>query len=116
MFKEIGQIAGLMKQLPKLQQEMELAHQRLGQVTTEGDAGAGMVKVKANGNLVVLSCTISEEALRLDDREVLEDLIIAAVNQAITKARQLAAEETGKMVSGLGFPPGILSGLQGPVS
>jgi DNA-binding YbaB/EbfC family protein len=116
MFKEIGQLAGFMKQLPKLREEMERVQQRLGQITTEGDAGAGMVKVKANGHLVVQSCVLSDDALRLNDREVLEDLIVAAVNQAISKARQLAAEETGKMASGMGLPSGILASLQGPES
>src|ERR1700736_2451681 len=117
MFKEIGQLAGLMKQLPKIREEMERLQQRLGQITAEGDAGAGMVKVKVNGHLVVLSCILSEEALRLNDREMLEDLIIAAVNHAINKARQLTAEETNKMASNLGLPPGMnLPGLKVPRS
>jgi nucleoid-associated protein EbfC len=116
MFKEIGQLAGFMKQLPKIREEMERAHQQLGQITVEGDAGAGMVKVKMNGHLVVQSCVLSEDALRLNDREMLEDLIIAAVNQAIAKARQAAAEETGKVATNLGLPAGLMAGLQGQES
>ena len=113
MFKDIGQIAGLMKNLPKIKEEMERLQQRLGQVTADGDAGGGMVKVRANGRMEVLSCVLSDEALKAGDRELVEDLIVAAVNQALQKARQLVAEETGKMATGLGLPPGMnLPGLE----
>jgi DNA-binding YbaB/EbfC family protein len=115
MFKEIGQLAGMLKQLPKIKDEVERLQQRLGQITAEGDAGAGMIKVRVNGRLEMLGCTISEEALRLNDREMLEDLLIAAVNQAMNKARHQAAEETGKMAAALGLPAGMnLPGLTLP--
>jgi DNA-binding YbaB/EbfC family protein len=113
MFKDFGQLAGLMKNLPKIKEEMERLQQRLGQVTADGDAGGGMVKVRVNGKMEVLSCVLSDEALKLSDREMLEDLIVAAVNQAIQRTRQLVAEETGKMASGLGLPQGLnLPGLE----
>ena len=106
---------GLMKQLPKIQEEMKQLQQRLGQITAEGDAGAGMVKVRVNGKSEMLSCAITEEALSLGDREMLEDLITAAVNQAMGKARQQAAEETGKMTANLGLPGGLgIPGLELP--
>jgi nucleoid-associated protein EbfC len=107
MFKEIGQLAGLMKNAGKIREEMQKLQQRLGQLTSEGDAGGGMVKVTVNGNLEVVSCRISEECMKLNDREMLEDLIRAAVNQALQRSRQLAAEETGKMATGLGLPAGM---------
>jgi DNA-binding YbaB/EbfC family protein len=110
-FKQLGQMAGLLQQLPKIKEEMERLQQRLGQLVAEGDAGAGMVKVRVNGKMEVLSCSISEEVFRLNDREMLEDLIKAAVNQALERARQQAAEETGKMAAGFGLPPGL--GLPG---
>src|SRR5437660_9259181 len=100
MFKEFGQLAGLMKQLPKIKEEMERFQQRLAQITAEGDAGGGMVRVRVNGRLEVLSCSIADEAVRLNDREVLEDLIKAAFNQAVSKARQQTAEEATKVASG----------------
>jgi DNA-binding YbaB/EbfC family protein len=113
MFKDIGQLAGLMKNLPKIKEEMERLQQRLGQVTADGDAGGGMVKVRVNGKMEVLSCVLSDEALKLSDREMLEDLIVAAVNQALQRSRQLVAEETGKMAGGLGLPQGLnLPGLE----
>ena len=59
----------------------------------------------------VLGCTLSDEVLRLNDREMLEDLIRAATNQALEKVRRLVAEETSKMATGLGLPPGM--GLPG---
>src|SRR4051794_40163835 len=107
MFEKLGQFAGLLTQLPKIRQEMEKLQQRLSQLTVEGDAGGGMVKVRVNGKFEVLACTLSEEALRGNDRELLEDLIKAAVNQAMQQARQLVAEETAKAAGGLGLPPGM---------
>jgi DNA-binding YbaB/EbfC family protein len=111
MFKELGQLAGLMKQLPKVREEFDRLQQRLTQVSAEGSAGGGMVRARANGKLEVLSCSISEEALRQNDRELLEDLVKSAVNQALDRARQLTAEETAKMTSALGLPAGL--GLPG---
>jgi len=113
MFKELGQLAGLMKQLPRIQEELGQLKERLGQATAEGNAGGGMVRVRVNGRLEVLSCSISDEALAQNDRELLEDLIKAAVNQALEKARQLTVEETTKMTQALGLPPGLgLPGLE----
>lgn len=114
MFKEIGQMAGLMRQLPKIKEEMEKFQQSLDKVTAEGDAGAGMVKATVNGKMELLKCVISEEAMKLNDREMLEDLIRGAVNQALQKARTQVAEETAKMAGSLGLPAGInLPGLGG---
>jgi DNA-binding YbaB/EbfC family protein len=111
-FKGLGQIASLLGNLPKLQEEMDKFQQRVGQITAEGDAGAGMVRVRVNGRMEMLGCTLSDEALRLNDREMLEDLIKAATNQAIDKVRAQLKEETGKMATGVGLPPGInLPGL-----
>jgi DNA-binding YbaB/EbfC family protein len=115
MFKEFGQLAGLLKQLPKIKEEMDRLQTRLAQITAEGDAGGGMVKVRVNGKMEVLSCSLNDEILRLGDREMLEDLIASAVNQALTRVRQQTAEEAGKMASGLGLPPGLnLPGLEMP--
>ncbi len=106
-FKQFGQMANLLQQLPKIREEMERLQQRLGQLVAEGDAGAGMVKVRVNGKLEMLSCSVSEELFRQNDREMLEDLIRSATNQALERARQQAAEETGKMAAGFGLPSGL---------
>jgi DNA-binding YbaB/EbfC family protein len=107
LFGNLGQLAGLMKNLPRLQEEAERMRERLDQVVAEGDAGAGMVKVRVNGRMVVLACTLSPEALALNDREMLEDLIKAATNQALDKARQMTAEEISKLAGSMGLPPGF---------
>ncbi len=107
MFKELGQMASLFRQLPKIKEEVAKFQQRLGQITAEGSAGGNMVIVKVNGRNEVLSCRITDEAMKLDDREMLEDLIRSAVNQAIERVRQQVAEETTKMASGLGLPAGM---------
>src|SRR5579872_6137105 len=111
LFNQIGQMAGMMKNLPKIKEEMEQFQQRVAQIVAEGDAGAGMVKVKANGRMEIVGCTLSDEALRLNDREMLEDLIKGAANQALEKVRQQMAQERDKMMSGLGLPAGM--GLPG---
>jgi DNA-binding YbaB/EbfC family protein len=110
-FKQLGQMAGLLQQLPKIKEEMERLQQRLGQLVGEGNAGGGMVKVRVNGKYEVLSCTLSDEVFRQGDREMLEDLIRAATSQALERVRQQTAEETSKMAAGFGLPPGL--GLPG---
>jgi len=102
MFKNMGQLAGLMKNLPNIQKEMARMKERIGQITAEGDAGAGMVKVRFNGRMELLSVAISEEAMK--DREMLETLVKAAVGQGIAKVQEAVANETQSMASNLGLP------------
>ena len=107
MFDKIRGMMSLLGNLPKIREQVEGLQGRLGQLTAEGDAGAGMVKVRVNGRMELLSCNLSDETLKTGDREMLEDLIKAAMNQAIGKARQLVSEETSKMATGFGLPPGM---------
>ena len=112
MFKDMGQLAGLMKQLPRIKEEMERLQQRIALLVAEGDAGGGMVRVRVNGKMEMLACSLSDEALKGGDRELLEDLITSATNLALKKVRQQMNEETMKMASDLGLPPGFnLPGL-----
>lgn len=110
MFEKLGQIASLMKNLPRMQEEMAKMQASLGKILVEGDAGGGMVKAKVNGHMEIVACIISEEAMK--DRELLEDLVRAAINQAIQKAKAAVAEETSKMASGLGLA--LPAGMQMP--
>lgn|SRR5687767_2737146 len=113
MFKEFGQVMGLMKNLPKLQAAMAEMKQKLGQITVEGNAGAGMVVVTVNGRMEMTRCVISEDAIKLGDRDMLADLVIAAVNMAMGKAREEVAK-AGQAVAqgaGLDLPPGMLPGM-----
>ncbi len=107
MFKEIGQVMSLLTQPTKLKEAAEKLQTALAQINVEGDAGGGMVKARVNGKLEVLSCTLSDDALKLNDRELLEDMIRGAVNQALDKAKLKSAEETAKMAGDLGLPAGI---------
>jgi nucleoid-associated protein EbfC len=114
MFKQIGQIASMMKNLPKLKAQMEELQHRLGQIVAEGNSGGGMVVAKVNGRMEVVSCKISEEATKLQDKEMLEDLIVAAINQAIVKVTQQRAAEASKIANDLGMPlPSGPDGLPG---
>jgi DNA-binding YbaB/EbfC family protein len=110
MFKELGQMFSVLKNQGKIQEEMQKFHAQVGNITAEAAAGAGYVTVKVNGRFEVLSVKISEEAMKLNDREMLEDLIAAATNQAIAKVRELIAQESAKMAANLGLPPGMMGG------
>lgn len=107
MFKQLSQLASLMQNLPKIRAEYDKLRERLSQIVAEGDAGGGMVKARVNGRYEVLRCEITDDALKLNDKEMLEDLIRAAINQAIDRSRQTVADETTKMASGFGLPAGI---------
>lgn len=110
MFKELGAMMGLLKNQGKIQEEMQKFQAQVATITAEASAGAGYVTVKVNGRLEILSVTISEEAMKLNDREMLEDLVAAATNQALGKVRQQLAEESAKMAANIGLPPGMLGG------
>ena len=98
----------LLKQAQKMQENMKTAQEGLADIMVEGTAGGGMVKVQANGKLEVLSVSIEPEVVDADDKEMLEDLVVAAVNQAISSAQEKANEEmqkiTGGMLGGLNLP------------
>jgi len=113
MFDKLGQMMGMLKNLPKLQAAMAEMQQKLGQITVEGNAGAGMVVVTVNGRMEVTKCVISEEATRLGDRDMLADLVIAATNMALGKAREEVAKASQAVAAeaGLPLPPGMLPGM-----
>ncbi|MFM7098825.1 YbaB/EbfC family nucleoid-associated protein [bacterium] len=107
MFKEMGQIANLMRNLPKMKEQMEEMQSKLEKIHADGDAGAGMVRVRANGKMELVSITISDDALKMQDKACLEELIRSASNQALAKAKLAIAEETAKMSQSLGLPGGF---------
>lgn len=116
MFKELGAMMNLLGNKSKLQDEMQKFQASIATITAEGTAGGGMVTVKVNGRMEVLGVKISEDAIRLNDREMLEDLVAAATNQALSKARELLAVETQKVAANMGIPPGMLGGGMGGLS
>jgi DNA-binding YbaB/EbfC family protein len=107
MFEGLGNIASLLTQLPKIKSEMAQLKQKLEQIVVEGTAGGGMVTARVSGTLELLECRLSDEAMKMGDKEMLEDLIRAGVNQAMEKARMQAGEEARKVATGLGLPAGF---------
>lgn len=112
MFKELGALMSLMGNKDKIQSEVAKFQQTVAQITAEGTAGGGMVTVKANGKLEVTGLTIADDALK-NDREMLEDLIVAATNQALAKVREQLAAKSAEMANNIGLPPSMLAGLGG---
>ncbi len=94
-----GQMQSLMKQAQKMQQEMEKAQAELENMSVEGSAGGGMVVVEATGKKRIKAIRIAPEVLQ-EDVEMVEDLILAAVNQAIQNADELEKSKMGSMVGG----------------
>lgn len=110
MFKDLGAIMSLLNNREKIREEFEKLQQITGQITAEATAGGDMVTVKVNGRMEMLTCRISDEALAMNDKEMVEDLIVAATNQAMVKAKAKLAEESSKMAENMGLPPGMLGG------
>ena len=107
MFEGLGNIASLLTQLPKIKSEMAQLKLKLEQIVVEGTAGGGMVTARVSGTLELLECRLSDDAMKMGDTEMLDDLIRAGVNQAMEKARTQAAEEARKVATGLGLPAGF---------
>ena len=101
----------MMQQVQKMQQEMMAAQESLKDERVEASAGGGMVKVVATGELAIESITIDPAAVDPEDVEMLQDTVLAAVNQALTAAQELAAAKMGNVTGGLGGPGGGLGGL-----
>ncbi|HBU12614.1 MAG TPA: YbaB/EbfC family nucleoid-associated protein [Clostridiales bacterium] len=91
----------MMKQAQQMQQKMQQMQQELEEREVEATAGGGVVKVVATGGKVVKSIEIKEEAVDPDDVEMLQDLIIAAVNEALTKADEMVQGEMSKITGGM---------------
>jgi len=94
----------IMRQAQELQAKLAKAQQELAQATIEVSSGGGAVKVTINGQQEVQSIKISPEAINPNDAELLEDLVLAAVNEAMSKSKELAAERLGKLTGGLKIP------------
>jgi DNA-binding YbaB/EbfC family protein len=101
-----AQLAGLMKQAQQMQENMRKMQEQLAQVEVEGQAGAGLVKVVLTCRNEVRRVTI-DPSLLADDKDMLEDLVVAAMNDALRRAEQTANEKMGGVTSGLPLPPGF---------
>ena len=107
--KGIPNMGNLLKQAQQFQTKMAKLQEELGDRTVEASAGGGMVTVVVNGRQEILSINIDPEVINPDDREMLQDLILAAVNDGVTRAKEMVNEEMGKLTSGLNLPniPGL---------
>ncbi|MEO8158330.1 MAG: YbaB/EbfC family nucleoid-associated protein [Betaproteobacteria bacterium] len=101
-----GQLAGLMKQAQQMQENLKKAQDEIAAMEIEGQAGAGMVKVIMTGRHDVKRVSI-DPSLMGDDKDMLEDLIAAAVNDAVRRVETLTQEKMGGLTSGFGLPPGM---------
>ncbi|MEJ2659681.1 MAG: YbaB/EbfC family nucleoid-associated protein [Desulfobacteraceae bacterium] len=97
-------MGNMMKQAQKLQAKMLKMQEELGDRTVETSAGGGMISVVANGRQQIVSITIDKEVVDPDDVEMLQDLVLAAVNDALTKAQEMVAGEMGKLTGGFNLP------------
>ena len=101
-----GQLAGLMKQAQQMQENMKKMQEQLAQIEVEGQAGAGLVKVTMTCRNDVRRVSI-DPSLLADDKDMLEDLVAAAFNDAVRKAEATSQEKMGSMTAGLPIPPGF---------
>jgi DNA-binding YbaB/EbfC family protein len=102
-------MGNILKQAQQFQAKMAKLQEELGDRTVESSAGGGMVTVVVNGRQEVISMNIEPEVVDPDDVEMLQDLIIAAINDGLNKAKDMVNEEMGKLTKGMNLPniPGL---------
>jgi DNA-binding YbaB/EbfC family protein len=105
--KDLG---NLVKQAQKMKAEMDRIQEEVGSKTVEASSGGGMVTVVANGRQEIISVRIDPEVAKSEDLEMLQDLVVAAMNEALRKSRELFSQEVSKFAGGLGIPSNIFSG------
>jgi hypothetical protein len=101
-------LGNLMKQAQRMQAEAERIQAEVATKRVEGTAGGGMVTVICNGRGEVVEVKIDPEVAGPDELEMLQDLVVAAANEALRKARELLSQEMGRLTGGLGLPPGLV--------
>jgi len=102
-----GNMGNMLKQAQKLQAKMLKMQDEVANETMEGSAGGGMVRAVANGKQQVVSITIEKEVVDPDDVEMLQDLVLAAVNDALSKAQEMVSERMNKLMPGGMNIPGM---------
>ena len=101
-----GQLAGLMKQAQAMQDNMKRAQDELALIEVEGQSGSGLVKVTMTCKHAVKRIAI-DPSLLADDKDMLEDLVAAAFNDAVRRAEEVSTEKMGKLTAGMPLPPGM---------
>lgn len=100
----MGNMQNMMKQMQKMQKKMAQAQEELGEKRVEGTAGGGMVTVIASGHKEILEVKIKEEVVDPEDIEMLQDLVLAATNDALKKVDELTNQTMGQFTKGLNLP------------
>jgi len=108
--KNFGSLPGLMAKAREMQDRMKSMQEELASKTATADAGGGMVEATCNGRMELVRVRIDKSRVDLNDTEMLEDLIVAAVQAAQVKASELAKSEMQRVASEMGLPPGMLPG------
>lgn len=106
---DLGNLANLLKGAQELQKKMAEVQERLAAETVEGSAGGGMVRIVANGRGEVVQIEIEPSLMNAEDREMLQDLVVAATNQALARAREQMQNEMTGLLGGLKLPPGMMN-------
>jgi nucleoid-associated protein EbfC len=104
MKNPLGNMANIMKQAQQMQAQMAKLQEEAATKTVTGSAGGGMVTVTVNGALELVSVHINPEALKDGDAEMLQDVVLAATNEALKKARQLVADQMKSVTGGMNIP------------
>ena len=104
MLKGLGNIASMMKQAAEMQDRIAEAKQKAASLRVEGSAGGEMVKVEATGEMRILSVSIEPSLMETGDREMIEELVTAAVNQALTKAKEASTAAMSDIAAGMDIP------------
>ena len=107
-FKNLGNLGELMTKARQMQDQMKSMQEELGKKQVTADAGGGMVQATVNGRLELVKLHIDKSKVDLNDTELLEDLIVAAVHGAQSRAAEMMKAEMQKMTGDLGLPPGLL--------
>ena len=103
----LGDMAKMMKAAQEMQSKMAELQEELASITVEGQSGAGLVKATATAKGELVGLSIDPSIFNPDEKEVVEDLILAAIKDAQTKAAERSQEELSKLTEGLGLPPGM---------
>ncbi|MEN6451472.1 MAG: YbaB/EbfC family nucleoid-associated protein [Thermoguttaceae bacterium] len=111
MFKGLSNLGSLLKQAQQIGGQMGQITEEMRKRRVTGAAGGGMVEIEVNGLMEVLRCRIDPQLSAQNDRELIEDLVVAAVNQAITKGKQMHAEALRDLTGGLPLPGGFQDAL-----
>lgn len=105
--KNLGNIASILKQAQEMGSKVGAIKDELRHRRVSGSAGAGLLTVEMNGAIEVVSCHIDPSLLKPEDQEMLEDLLVAATNQALQRAKDMQVDAVKSVTAGLPVPPGM---------